>query len=215
MSFDDAARGAVPDHVTDKRGLLAQARAGGGAVLELGCGPAKQLAGAIGIDMLDTDAVDIVGEANAVLRRFPARAASRIASFHFFEHVPDLDALLVETARVLDDGGLMEVTVPHFSNPYFYSDPTHRTFFGLYTFSYLADEKLFARKVPNYGKGFGFELREVDLVFKSPFTGRNALKRGVGSIVNASTFFKELYEENFAFLFPCYEIRYLLARKPR
>ncbi len=206
---DDAAS------VTDKRGLLAKARAGGGAILELGCGPAKQVAGAIGIDMLDTDAVDVLGEAVAALKRFPDRAAASVHSFHFFEHVPDLDALLHETARVLDDGGVMEVVVPHFSNPYFYSDPTHRAFFGLYTFSYLADEKLFSRKVPNYGKGFGFELRSVDLVFKSPFTGRNAMKRLVGSLVNATTAFKELYEENFAFIIPCYEIRYVLARKAR
>ena len=157
--------------VNDKHGLLAAARPRGGAVLELGCGPKKQVGGAIGIDMLDTDAVDIVGEAVAVLRRFPAASVARIHSFHFFEHVPDLDALLVETARVLEDGGTMEVVVPHFSNPYFYSDPTHRAFFGLYTFSYLAEERLFARKVPNYGKGFGFQLRQVDSCSSHPSQG--------------------------------------------
>src|SRR6185312_2948084 len=39
---------------------------------------------------------------------------------------------------VLEPGGEFRAVVPHFSNLHFYSDPTHRTFFGLYTFSYLS-----------------------------------------------------------------------------
>lgn len=205
----------MTEEIRDKRGLLAAAREGGGAVLELGCGPKKQIDGAITIDLLDTDAVDIVGDAVAVLRSLPPRSVARIHSFHFFEHVPDVEALLVEVARVLQDGGLMEVTVPHFSNPYFYSDPTHRSYFGLYTFSYYAEESLLTRKVPKYGKNFGFELREVDLGFKSPFYGRNLFKRAVGAVVNAAPWLKEFYEENLAYIVPCYEVRYLLARVAR
>ena len=52
-------------------------------------------------------------------------------------------------------------------------------------------------------------------MFKSPFAGRNLMKRIAGTIFNATTALKELYEENFAFMVPCYEVRYLLARAPR
>ncbi len=201
--------------VIDKRGVLGRLGAIAPVVLELGCGPRKSILGALGIDALDTEAVDLVGDAVAVLRRFPDASVARVTSAHFLEHVEDLDALLAEVSRVLTDGGALDATVPHFSNPYFYSDPTHRRTFGLYTFSYLADGALFTRGVPRYGKDFGLELLAVELVFKSPFAGRNVFKRTWGWWVNRGAYTREFYEENLCHLVPCYEVRYALRRRPR
>jgi hypothetical protein len=41
-----------------------------------------------------------------------------------------------QIAKDLEQGELIEIIVPHFSNPHYYSDPTHVRFFGLYTMSY-------------------------------------------------------------------------------
>lgn len=201
--------------VHDKRGVLGGLHAGSGAVVELGCGPRKQVPEAIGIDRLDTDAVDVVGDVLGILRSLPERSVARVCSFHFLEHVDDLEGLVDEIARVLDDGGMLEATVPHFSNPYFYSDPTHRRFFGLYTFSYLSEDTVFARQVPKYGRDLQFELVEARLGFQSPFRLTGFFKRNVGRLVNLSRATRELYEENFAFMVPCYEVSYRLRRKPR
>jgi SAM-dependent methyltransferase len=139
-----------------------------------------------------------------------------ISSSHFFEHVPDVGTLVEACARVLKPGGLLEVVVPHFSNPYYYSDPTHRTPFGLYSFSYFAVDDVLRRKVPRYGRQPLLRLLDVRLGFKSarPFALRHAAKRAIGLLVNRSTFTKELYEENFSHVVPCYEVTFRLERLP-
>ena len=150
-----------------------------------------------------------------VLAAFPPASVDRVASFHFLEHVDDLPRLLVELARVLKPEGELYVVTPHFSNPYYYSDYTHRRFFGLYTFAYLSESRLFAREVPRYGLEPRFELVDVTLGFKSarPFYVRYAFKRAVGVVVNASRWTKEFWEENLCWLLPCYEIAYRLRRR--
>lgn len=182
--------------------------------LELGCGENKKIPDAIGIDALDYPGVDIVGDVFDILRAFPESSVDAIYSFHFFEHIADLSALLDEMSRVLKTGGKLEVVVPHFSNPYFYSDPTHKTFFGLYTFCYFSRNTLFKRQVPTYGKALEFELIAIDLIFKStrPFVVRHAIKKLLGKIFNCCAYMKEFHEENLCYLFPCYEIKYQLRK---
>jgi ubiquinone/menaquinone biosynthesis C-methylase UbiE len=182
--------------------------------LELGCGANKRISNAIGIDAIDYACVDIVGDAIEILKSFPCGSVDAVYSYHFFEHLPDVSIMLDEVARIMKPGGQMEVVVPHFSNPYFYSDYTHRSFFGLYTFSYLARDQLFRNKVPTYNKTQHFSLEGVSLIFKSPrpFYGRYLLKRSVGAILNSCSYMQEFYEENLCYIFPCYEIKYKLAR---
>ena len=119
--------------------------------LELGCGNRKRNRQAIGVDMLDYPDVDIVGDVYEALASFPSRSVDAVYSYHFIEHVPDVPRLLSELARIVKPNGYLEFVAPHFSNPYFYSDPTHRSFFGLYTFCYFASNSPFARHVPTYG----------------------------------------------------------------
>lgn len=182
--------------------------------LELGCGETKKIPDAIGIDALNYAGVDIVGDIFEVLRAFPASSVDAIYSFHFFEHIADLPVLLDEMSRVLKTGGKLEVVVPHFSNPYFYSDPTHKTFFGLYTFCYFSCNTLFSRQVPTYGREVQFELIAAELIFKStrPFIVRHAIKKLLGTVFNCCAYMKEFYEENLCYLFPCYEIKYQLRK---
>jgi len=164
--------------------------------------------------MLDYPDVDIVGDVYDVLSSFPSKSVDAVYSYHFIEHVPDVPKLISELARILKPNGLVEFVAPHFSNPYFYSDPTHRSFFGLYTLCYFADESPFARQVPTYGYKLDFQIKSVDLIFKSShhFFMRYGIKRLVGGIFNSCNYMKELFEENFCYLFPCYEIRYILQK---
>lgn len=182
--------------------------------LELGCGNSKRNRDAIGVDMLDYPDVDIVGDVYEVLEGFPAGSVDACYSHHFVEHVSDVPRLLRELARIIKPNGLVEFVAPHFSNPYFYSDPTHRSFFGLYTFSYYAVGSRLARQVPTYGYESEFRLIRVDLCFKSSkrFFVRYGIKRIVGLVFNSCSYLKEFYEENLCYLLPCYEVRYTLRR---
>ena len=147
--------------------------------LELGCGNQKRHLEAIGIDALDYDGVDIVGDIYSVLKQFPDKSVSAVYSYHCFEHLPDLGATIDQLGRIMRTDAELFVVVPHFSNPYYYSDSTHRQSFGLYTFSYFAKESIFARCCPNYQREICFELKQVKLIFKSsrPFYGRYAIKK--------------------------------------
>jgi ubiquinone/menaquinone biosynthesis C-methylase UbiE len=182
--------------------------------VEVGCGPRKRYPRSIGIDAIAYDGVDIVGDAMEALRALPDGSADLVTSSHFLEHVPDIGAFLDEMTRVVRDGGRLEVIVPHFAHPYFSSDPTHTHRFGLYTFSYLTQENLFRRRVPGYVRRTNLQLVKVDLVFKStrPFYVRHAFKRALGLIFNSCRYLQELHEENLCYLFPCYEVRYLMEK---
>lgn len=182
--------------------------------LELGCGERKRHSDAVGIDLLPSEGVDIVGDIYTVLRRFPDKCISTVYSYHCFEHLDGLDKIISELGRVMAKKAQLIVVVPHFSNPYYYSDSTHRQPFGMYTFSYFANDRLFSRQCPKYQREIYFEIKNVKLVFKSPrpFYVRFGLKKIVQTIFNMNIYLQELYEENFCWLIPCYEIRFELER---
>ena len=201
--------------IVDKRGVLARVHDGETVVLELGCGNQKRDSTAIGIDALDFPCVDLVGDVFEVLAAFPANSVERVSTSHFMEHVVDVPRLLSELSRVLVPGGVLKSVVPHFSNPFYYSDPTHRSPFGLYTMAYFCEQRLFSRGVPSYAIGVPLVLDKVRFGFKSirPRYVSHAIKRAVGAIINCSMYTMEFYEENLCWLFPCYEIHFEMHKK--
>jgi ubiquinone/menaquinone biosynthesis C-methylase UbiE len=182
--------------------------------LEIGCGSRKKDSYAIGIDKLNYPCVDLVGDIFEILRLFPDSIVDEVTSSHFFEHIPDVEGLLTELARILKKNGDLFITVPHFSNPYFYSDSTHSKFFGLYTMSYFSNDEILHRKVPKYQRKINYTLKNITLSFKSspPFYLRFIFKKLFGYLVNINNYTKELYEEMFCYFISCYEITYQLKK---
>lgn len=176
--------------------------------IELGCGTSKEN-GKIGIDLLALQGVDIVANIEEGLGFIPDNSVDSISSRHFLEHVVNFELLLREIHRVLKPDGVHHAVVPHFSNPYFYSDYTHKVFFGLYSFDYFAsEESKLKRKVPGFYNDLQFHITKRYLNFKSPFFIRNQIKRIPKIIFNSNNYFKELYESNFCYIFPCSEIEF-------
>lgn len=196
----------------DKKNVISRLSQLDKVILDLGCGPLKKSNSWIGIDMLDSDGVDIVGDVYEIINSFPDNSADEVHAYHFFEHIPDVPALLIELRRVLKPTGFIEVVVPHFSNAYFYSDYTHKNFFGLYSFSYWVKDSLLQRKVPNYNVNTGLQLKSVFLYFKSPLLINRPIRRVWQIIFNASTFMKEWYEDSWSSNFPCYEVQFILIK---
>ena len=184
------------------------------AVLELGCGTLKRVPGSIGIDLEDLPSVDVVGDVLEVLPSLAAASVRLAHSSHFLEHLADLPTFMTELARVVRPGGRVEIIVPHFSNPYYYSDPTHKTFFGLYTFCYLAKCELFRREVSGYNLTPAFAVEDIKLRFMSPrpFIVRHAAKRAFQIIVNQTRWLQEFFEENLSHIYPCYDMHISLVR---
>jgi ubiquinone/menaquinone biosynthesis C-methylase UbiE len=182
--------------------------------IELGSGENKKHKDAIGIDILNVPGVDLIGDIFEVLSELPDKCVNQIWAYHFLEHIDDLDRLMAEMSRICVDGAKIEIVVPHFSNPYFYSDPTHKRTFGLYSMSYFCVDEINRRAVPKYGKKPLFAILDAKIIFKSirPRYIRHTIKKLFELFFNSNNWLKELYEELFCFIIPCYEIKYLLVK---
>ena len=179
-------------------------------VVELGCGDkAEPFAtdGRIGIDLVDLDNVDIVADLEVGLTFLPDASVDKIHARSLFEHINNFDLLLSEILRVLKSDGVCHLLVPHFSNPYHYSDPTHVRFFGLYSFNYYSQKQQhYGRRVPTFYTESRLEIISLKLRFRSPFRGRKWWKRLHEKLFNLTPWMQEFYEENLCYLFPCYGI---------
>ncbi len=191
-----------------------------GTRLNLGCG-SKRKPGFLGVDIGEGSAVDVRMDAMTYLRTLPPNSVQEIYSSHFLEHVEvrDLHPMLLEFDRVLRPGGHIEVIVPHHSNPHYYADPTHRTFFGVHTFSYFCDRSCLKRRVPRYTEIAGWSLLDVTLRFQ-PFKRLKLFGIKISPIsallnwgLNKRMRAIEIFEYHFCGLYPIYEISYRIEKR--
>ena len=199
--------------VQDKRGILENYQSRPKVVLELGCGPIKKVPDSIAIDRVNEDHVDILADFNQGLGFLSDNSVDEIHSYHLLEHLDDLEGFLREVHRVLKPGGQKIGTVPHFANPFFYSDYTHKNTFGLYSFSYFTKERYLRRVVPTFYNDLDFKIRQLKLVFNSPFRERAPFKKMVGLFFNSFRYIQEFYEENLVYICPPYEIRFVIEKR--
>jgi len=198
----------------DINNILSSIKPGDNLSLELGCGDSKVYQHSIAIDLIAFPDVDIVGDIYEVLQNFPSNSVKYIFSSHVFEHLNNLPKILIEIERILQVDGELDVIVPHFSNSFFYSDPTHTKFFGLYTFSYFFHGSIFRRSIPRYAEINGMELIDVKLIFKSyrPHYISHAIRKFFQVIFNLSRYMQETYEESFVNFISCYEVQFRVKK---
>lgn len=175
-------------------------------IFELGCG-ARKKEGRIGIDAVDLPGVDIVADLEKGLPFLPDNSVDQIHCRNFLEHIQNFENLMAEIVRVLKIDGTAHIFVPHFSNPHYYSDFTHTRFFGLYSFYYFVDsENQLKRKVPVFYTDIRIRILSQRLIFRSSFKITKPCKKLFGWIINLHSSFREYYEENLCYIFPCHGI---------
>lgn len=175
-------------------------------IVEIGCGPQKKK-GRIGIDKIDLPNVDIVADLEQGLAFLPDNSVDEIHCRSVLEHIENFENLIRDIVRVLKNTGRAHIFVPHFSNPYYYSDYTHKRHFGLYSFYYFVDKELqLKRKVPGFYTDIRINIISQRLVFKSPFWLRRKIKKLFGMLFNCHRFLQEFYEENLCYICPCHGI---------
>jgi SAM-dependent methyltransferase len=198
--------------IIDKKDILPGLQNMSRVVIELGCGNHKKDKSSIGIDFIDNEHIDIIADINKGLGFLPDNSVDIIYSSHFLEHLGDLGYIMTEIYRVLKKGGKNIGLVPHFSNPYYYSDFTHKTPFGLYTFSYFTSEQPFKRKVPAHYNDIHFKINKIRIIFYSPFKMINIFRKCYTVIFNSSRFMKEFYEGCMSPFLPAHEIEFELEK---
>ena len=188
--------------------------------LDLGCGKYPKL-GFLGVDSGPTSGAQIKQDVMEYLGSLDEGTVSEVHASHFLEHFEPkgLLNLLNEVNRVLVPGGMLDVTVPHFSNPEYYSDPTHRQAFGIYTFAYFCESSIFERDLPVYARISTWHLDKVTIGFIPRKRRRllgislNFLTVGLNNLINWRYSLMERYERYLCWIFPIYEIRYLVRKK--
>ena len=167
----------------------------------------KKAQGRVTLDVMDLPDIDVVCDLNEGFPFLPDDSVDEIYSHNTLEHIDQLLVLMDEIHRVLKRNGRKRLFVPHFSNPYYYSDPTHHHFFGFYTFYYFSDEQgHLKRPVPSFYFSRKFVVERLRLRFISPFRVINVMYRLVEWLVNLSPRTQELYEHSFCYLIPCYGV---------
>ncbi|HEX8707003.1 MAG TPA: class I SAM-dependent methyltransferase, partial [Pyrinomonadaceae bacterium] len=112
-------------------------------ILDVGCGSNKH-PGALGMDINPRTDADVIHDLGVLPYPFPDNEFDLIISRHVAEHVPDVMAFISELHRITRPGGRIKLVTPHYSNPDWPSDPTHRNHFNSYSFNcFMQDRRLF------------------------------------------------------------------------
>jgi SAM-dependent methyltransferase len=180
-------------------------------IVELGCGT-KEKKGRICVDKIDLPNVDIVTDLENGLGFLPDNSVDEIYCKSMLEHIDNFENLMREIVRVLKTGGRAHIFVPHFSNPYYHSDYTHKRFFGLYSFYYFVEPGFqLKRKVPVFYTSTRIRILSLKLVFMSPFLVSKHIKKVFEWLINSHRILMEWYEQHFCYIVPCYGIEIVFA----
>lgn len=112
-------------------------------ILDVGCGTNKY-EGAIGLDHNPRTKADVIHDLGEIPYPFEDNEFGLIVSRHVIEHVPDVMAFIEELYRITENGGTIRLVTPHYTNPDWATDPTHRNHFNSYSFnSFMPERQVF------------------------------------------------------------------------
>ena len=109
-------------------------------ILDVGCGTNKY-EGAIGLDINPRTGADVIHDLGVFPYPFEDNEFELIVSRHVIEHVPDVLGFVDELYRIAAPGARIEIVAPHYTNPDWASDPTHRNHLNSYTFTSFVPER--------------------------------------------------------------------------
>ena len=107
-------------------------------ILDVGCG-ANKMEGAIGLDNNPRTNADVIHDLGELPYPFPDNEFDLVVSSHVVEHVPDVMGFVGEMHRITRNGGTIRMLTPHYTNPDWANDPTHRNHINSYTFNTFLD----------------------------------------------------------------------------
>lgn len=128
--------------------------------LDIGCWEYKRN-GYIGVDILNVPNVDV--QADVCNLPFKDSSIDEVYSKYSLEHVEDNIAAISEIWRVCKSGALIRLILPHFSNPAYYDDLTHKHAYSTRSFDYYDQELHEISKFPIYLPQVNLKVFKVEL----------------------------------------------------
>ena len=156
--------------------------------LNVGCGKDIRR-GFINIDIVNIPGVDGVCDINDTLP-FSNNSFDYIVCHDILEHVY-LGKVLKELYRVLEDNGIIEIRVPHFTSSNNFIDPTHIKMFSFRTFDFFVNNK-------NNRRDYYYDFHFQKIIkCKITFLSNNPINWPFIFFVNINNYTKKIYEETF------------------
>jgi SAM-dependent methyltransferase len=179
--------------------------------LNLGAGLARR-SGYFSVDIAAHLNPDILANLDEPLEDVPDCSVDKIYSRHVLEHVHVLENVMREIYRMAKPTCEIELVVPHFSNVYGFSDPTHKRLFGIYSMFYFSERQHQPkRKVPTYWPDIRFKVNDIHLEFYRYSLLEKLLVPWLERIVNRSFDGQEQYERRLAGCIHAWQVRFKLA----
>jgi SAM-dependent methyltransferase len=166
------------------------------STLNLGSGR-RPFDDAVNLDVTSTTAPDVAHDLNVFPWPFPDDRFTRILANDVLEHLDDLVRTMEEIHRICADGARIEIGVPHYSAGNAFTDPTHRHYFGYFSFDYFTGEH-----EHNYYTTTRFRLVKRRIGFYPA-----PLEPVVRRLAHRSP---ERYERRWAWIYPAWYLRFEL-----
>jgi SAM-dependent methyltransferase len=109
-------------------------------ILDIGCG-ANKVAGAIGMDINPRTSADVIHDLDDLPYPFADDSFDQVIGRHVIEHVANPLAVMGELHRITRAGGMVKLVAPHWTNPDFATDLTHRNHLNSYSFRNLTENR--------------------------------------------------------------------------
>ena len=159
--------------------------------LDVGCGLSR-LENAVCMDNNPLVNPDVLHDLEVFPYPFPENEFDYIHCSHVLEHLADVIPVMKEFHRIAKPGGLVHISVPHFSGKTAYMDPSHKKFFAWNSFTYFTKDYFYT--------GAQYEIVKQSLTFSKLIAAI-----GIGFMANK---FPRFYEDYLHGIFPA---RNLLA----
>jgi len=158
------------------------------------------------VDQIKHPNIDIVHDLNKYPWPFKDNSIDVILAFHVLEHLTDFERAFKELTRILKQGGVLHIKVPHFSAAGAFLE-FHRTFFWYNSFT---SKRMLSKNNLETSMYDKFELKFRKICFEKKFLFYNRL---VESLINQGSM-PQIYEHTFLrALFPAKEIEFILKKK--
>jgi SAM-dependent methyltransferase len=158
--------------------------------LNLGSGP-KRIEGAVNLDVTPVTGPEVVHNLNQYPWPFDDNRFDKVIASDVIEHLDDIAAVMGELHRICAPGAIIHINVPHFSSDGAYTDPTHRHYFGAFTFDYFSD----AHPLNFYSRA-RFRNRSTQIIFRPSLVNR--------IIWRVANRYPRGYEQRWAWIFPAW-----------
>ena len=176
-------------------------------LLDLGCGKSKR-SGAIGVDIIESEVVDVVHDLNEYPYPFADNEFNDILFEESIEHLNDIVKTMEEIYRISASGAKVTIRVPYFRSHYAI-DPTHKQLFVSHSFFYFDPTHSFHKKY-RYSNAAFFKVDRV--IFDEQFKYRSPLRVLLFSIPRwFANNWPMKYEEYLAPYFPLHSLTFYLT----